>query len=335
MTDRTTTGHTSQGDGGPGRTSRRAVLGAAAAVPLAGAVAGCQMRAGVAGSNGDRSPFTGEQGRGGKVLAVKIDNIRSARPSVGLERADIVYAEQVEAGLSRLMAVFSSRFPRRVGPVRSARESDLELLRQFGRPILAYSGVQSKLQPALDAAPLTPLIPEKTKGVYERSAERSSPHNLFLKPDQALRAAPKAGDAADIGFRFGPAPSGGRAASHRSVRFPDARFDFDWSARSGRWLVSMDGSPAKSENGPRLGAATVVLQHVKIRSSSLRDVNDEVSPYSETVGSGRAVVLRDGKAYEGRWSRPSPADGTRFTGQDGRSLPFARGPVWVVLAPAE
>ena len=87
------------------------------------------------------SPFTGEPVRALKrVLAVKIDNIVTARPQTGLQSADIVYVEPVEGGLTRFMAVFSSRVPTTVGPVRSARESDLYLLPQFGRPAFAWSG---------------------------------------------------------------------------------------------------------------------------------------------------------------------------------------------------
>lgn len=314
------------------QTTRRTVL-LGAAVPLI-AVTGCQVRTGLAESATARSPFTGQDGKGGPVLAVKIDNIPSARPHTGLEQADIIYAEQVEAGLSRLMAVYSSQLPESVGPVRSARESDLELLRQFGKPALAYSGVQPKLQPALDKAPLTPLVPEHTKGVYERRSDRVSPHNLFLRPTSAVRAAPGTAAPADIGFRFGAAPAGGTPVRHRSVRFPDARFDFDWSPREKRWLVSMDGEPARSSEGNRLGPPTVVLQHVRVRDSSLHDVNGEVSPYTESVGAGTATVLRDGKAYTARWSRPSPATGTSFTTQKGERMTFAPGQVWVVLAPS-
>ncbi|MFB9839019.1 DUF3048 domain-containing protein, partial [Actinoallomurus acaciae] len=85
-------------------------------------------------------PFTGAPaGADGPVLAVKIDNTRSAKPQLGLRSADIVYVEQVEGGLSRIMAIFSSKLPSSVGPVRSARISDLHLLPQFGRPAFAYS----------------------------------------------------------------------------------------------------------------------------------------------------------------------------------------------------
>src|SRR5436309_2495511 len=81
------------------------------------------------------------------VPAVKIDNIAAARPPTGLTSADLVYVLPVEGGLSRIMAVVSSRVPAVIGPVRSAREDDLELLAQFGRPAFAYSGATPHLLP--------------------------------------------------------------------------------------------------------------------------------------------------------------------------------------------
>jgi hypothetical protein len=95
----------------------------------------------------------------------------------------------------------------------------------------------------------------------------------------------------------------------------------------------MDGAPARTTGAGPIGAATVVVQYVKIRDSEFGDRGGNVTPYTETVGSGRALVLRDGKEYEARWKRPSATGGTTFTDKDGKRLPFARGPVWIALAP--
>jgi Protein of unknown function (DUF3048) N-terminal domain/Protein of unknown function (DUF3048) C-terminal domain len=312
------------------------VLLAVVAGVVAAIVAGGNGGSGGPSYHGSRtsgtSPFTGEEGRRGPVLAVKIDNVAAARPHTGLGSADIVYAEQVEGGASRLMAVFSSHEPGIVGPVRSARESDVELLRQFDRPALAYSGAQHKLLPVLRAAPVENVTPGSAPGAFFRGGERPAPHNLYLRPGRALDAAPDAGAARDIGFRFGSAPSGGRAEDERSVRFPSARFTFTWSDARDRWLVSMDGSPARTTDGGRLGAATVVIQDVTVRPSRFHDRFGNVSPFTETVGSGSATVLRDGRAFAAHWSRPDATDGTAFTAPDGSRLRFAPGPVWVVLA---
>lgn len=276
------------------------------------------------------SPFTGVPGETGPVLGVKIDNAATARPPAGLDRADVVFVEQVEGGSSRLLAVFSQQLPDSVGPVRSARESDIELLAQFGRPALAYSGIRSALQDDLREAPIDRVPPSDAPSAYSRSDTRAAPHNLFLNPADALRAAPDAGEPRDIGFRFGPAPKGGEPRARETVRYPAASFAFDWSPQERRWLVSMDGSAARTDGGERLDAPTVVVQEVTVKSSRFRDVAGSPTPYIETVGEGEATVLRDGKAYTTEWKRPKADAGTAYTLPDGERMRFARGPVWVV-----
>lgn len=285
------------------------------------------------GRTPSRSPSESGRPNTGSVLAVKIDNVPAARPQTGLDSADVVYAEQVEGGLSRLMAVFASTLPKAVGPVRSARESDLELLRQFHEPTLAFSGAQRRLLPLIDDAPLNPEPPGKMSGAWYRGAGKAAPHNLYLHPQDLVGSAP--GEAAlTTGFRFGAAPAGGTPESSRTVRFPSARFTFTWSAERGRWLVAMDGTPTVTTDGASVAPATVVIQYVKVRESKYHDVLGNNSPYTESVGSGTAQVLRDGRAFDANWTRPEATDGTRFTTPDGTPMNFAQGQVWVVLAKA-
>lgn len=128
------------------------------------------------------SPFTGEPVRKlGPVLIVKIDNLAPARPQTGLTRADIVYVLPVEGGLSRLMAVFSAHFPPVIGPVRSSREDDIELLRQFGRPAFAYSGADPRLLPLVHRARIVDLY-DGLAGGYYRDPGRFAPDNLTPVP---------------------------------------------------------------------------------------------------------------------------------------------------------
>ncbi|AOT57596.1 MULTISPECIES: DUF3048 domain-containing protein [Streptomyces] len=277
------------------------------------------------------SPLTGLPGRTGPVLAVKIDNVRAARPHTGLGAADVVYVEQVEAGLTRFLAVYASQQPPRVGPVRSARESDVELLRQFGRPALAYSGVRSALKGFLQDAPLYAVPPERAPAAYVRDPGRPAPHNLYLSPERALAAAPDAQEVRDIGFRFGAAPSGGRPVSEHTVRYPAARYTFTWSASGEHWRVALDGTPARTTDAGPVTPSTVVVQYVTVRPSAYEDRGGSVTPYTETVGSGAALVLRDGRAYDARWSRPAADGGTSYTTPSGEPLAFAPGQVWVVL----
>ncbi|MEQ4204633.1 DUF3048 domain-containing protein [Actinopolymorpha sp. B9G3] len=278
------------------------------------------------------SPLTGLSGKWRRpVLAVKIDNVGQARPQTGLASADLIYVEQVEAGLARLMAVFSSRLPSTVGPVRSARESDLEVLRQFGQPAFAYSGANSRLLPVIARAPLHDVSPAHAGSPYFRGDSRPAPHNLYASPKGLLADAPKASTARDIGFRFGDAPEGGRKVSSETVRYPAFRVGFRWSASERRWLVSMDGDPVRMTGGAPPKPATVVVQNVARKPSKLGDKWGNITPNFASVGKGKALVLRDGRAYDARWSRPRATGGTTFTTPAGKPMTFAPGQVWVVF----
>ncbi|ANP56513.1 DUF3048 domain-containing protein [Streptomyces griseochromogenes] len=324
---------------GHGARTRRAVLTAAlvGATLTASLTAGCARQGPGDDSRAPRRPPAPTHGAPASAarspLAVKIDNVPAARPQTGVDAADIVYAEQVEGGLSRLMAVYATKLPKSVGPVRSARESDLELLRQFDKPVLAFSGAQHKLLPLIHRAPLRAKSPDDAAYAYYRGSGKAAPHNLYLHPARLLSGAP--GKATlTTGFRYGPAPSGGTPETSRTVRYPAARFTFTWSARHGHWLVAMDGKPAVTAGGARLAPATVVVQHVKIRSSGYHDMLGSHTPYTETVGSGKAEVLRGGRSFDATWSRPSATGGTTFKAAKGGRMNFAEGQVWVVFAAA-
>ena len=280
------------------------------------------------------SPFTGERIKYlRRELIFKIDNVPQARPPTGLGKADIVYLLPVEGGLSRIMAVFSSHVPPVVGPVRSSREEDIKLLRQFGRPAFAFSGAQPALLPVVEHARIADLYAGKVGGYY-RDYARVEPYNLYADTRTLLREAPHASLARDIGFRFGALPPGGRKMHVYRVGYQSAHFIFWWSPKQHRYLVSMDGTLARGANGRPLGGRTVVVQYAKVRTSVFRELGIR-PPYAETVGQGRAVVLRNGRAFGVHWSRPGKNGGTKFTLPDGHRMPFARGQVWVVygLAP--
>jgi hypothetical protein len=277
-------------------------------------------------------PFTGEPVKKlGRVLAVKIDNIVQARPQTGLQSADLMYVIPVEGGLTRFMAVFSSHVPPAVGPVRSARQSDLDILRQFGRPAFAWSGATPHLVPFIERAPLVDLYALLAGGYY-RVGFRVAPQNLYADPRTLLREAPHASKARDIGFRFGQLPADGRATRSVTVNYPAATITFRWSARSGRWLVWMDGAPGRAAEGGQLGGSTVIIQYTRIATSRFHEYGGR-PPYAISVGSGRAVILRNGRAFTVHWSRPNLNAGTTFTLPDGKRMQFAPGQVWVVYAP--
>lgn len=282
------------------------------------------------------SPLTGLPGPAGKILAAKIDNIAYARPQTGLAAADVVYAIEVEGGLSRFLAVYdSAHLPAgKIGPIRSARESDLPILEQYGKVDFAYSGALSVFLPVLASANIVNAGPDQDGAAFSRDNARSAPYNEYLNPAKVLADFPTTAAAKDIGFRFGAAPAGGIPTASITARMPSASFTFTWDASRGEYLIAMDGHAASTTDGGPLCAPTIVLQKVAETTSprGFHDVPDQLSPYAPTVGTGKAVVLRDGDSYTGTWSRPTDASPTSFT-FDGQPMTFHPGRVWIVLTP--
>ena len=269
--------------------------------------------------------------KGGPVLAVKIDNTTRSRPRIGLNKADVVYVEPVEGGLTRLLAVFTSSPPPEVGPVRSARESDVELVANYGPVAFAYSGASSYTLPVLARGKQVNLSFDASSGGYRRDRSRPAPYNVIGNTAALLARAKGSVPPRDPGFRYGVAAAGGTPATSVGARWSAARMSLAWNAQRRQYLVTTDGKPDIGSDKVQHGASTVVVQYVKTRMSKNRDVNGMATPVVQLTGSGKVTVLRDGRAWNGTWSRKTSTAPTSFTA-GGKPITFApKGPVWVLL----
>jgi hypothetical protein len=266
----------------------------------------------------------------GPVYAVKIDNTGKAHPQAGLSKADVVYVEQVEGGVTRLAAIFSSVYPKYVGPVRSGRITDIELLKQYGTVGLFYSGSQNKLADNLQRADLKLVSFDQDHTGYTRSGARPQPYDVIGTFAQLRKRAGKVDSPPEMGYTFGAAPAGGKPAKSFSVSYPSARVSGVWSAAKKRWLLSMDGSQDRAAEGGQLGPTTFIVQFATVKPSKYHDINGANTPQTVTVGKGRALIYRDGKVYEGTWSRPKAGAVTSYT-IAGQPASFAPGQLWVAL----
>lgn len=281
------------------------------------------------------NPFTGKPGGlENPVIVVKIDNVNPARPQWGLAEADIVFVEQVEAGLTRLAAVYASNLPEKVGPVRSARISDLEIMEQFGTPAFAYSGAQRRLLPEIAAANIVELAHGSSGGVYNREATKRAPHNLTINLKQAAASLVGVSTPKDIGIVFNEtAATGGTATSTFNAKWPASRVGAEWDAVNNGWVIALDSAPALDANtNAPIFANNVVIQYVNQGDSIYKDSGGNFTPLIETVGSGTAVVLRDGQRFEVNWSRPTATAGTSYS-LAGAPFAFAPGQTWVLYVP--
>ena len=280
--------------------------------------------------------LSGREGLDGQILAVKIDDTVAARPQIGLDTADIVYIEQVEGGLTRLAAIYSSQIPQLIGPVRSARITDIEVLAQYGTVVFAYSGAQSKFLPVIRAANLHDYGAQRqSPTIYTRDPLRSSPTNMVLRADllmEKVAADEKVvSHSAPNAWTFGEKPFSGSPISEVIVSWPAATYEFRWSVEENRWTIFNNGVPNLSAAGPPHSPTTIAIQKVKIVPSIYGDKFGGVTPHSLTIGSGTGHILRDGESFPATWSRPDAQSGTTWKALDGTPLNFARGQVWVAL----
>ena len=296
------------------------------------------------GSAGNQSQpevnlLTGLPGSNNRVLAVKIDDTRAAHPQVGVESADVIYIEQVEAGLTRLLALYSSNYPVKIGPIRSARISDIDILAEYGRVGFIFSGAQSKMYPVIDGANLANIGAQRNPpSVYFRDALRFAPTNMFVYPEKLLEVDPNAESIDRVrapGWNFGPNPGVGKAISRAEVSWPNAKYAVQWSTDEDRWLIEFNGEANLTPDGYQLGSPTFVIQLVPIVPSEFGDRFGGITPKSEVIGTGKAYLLRDGQVIEMQWSRTSTSVPTEWSLLDGTPAPFERGQIWIALTENE
>jgi hypothetical protein len=141
--------------------------------------------------------------------------------------------------------------------------------------------------------------------------------------------------AKSVGFVFGDLPEGGKAVQQVVMNWPAASYSADWSSEESRWHLSHNGKLNLADSGVVLGSTTLVIQMVKISPSEYGDKFGGVTPLTETVGTGKAYVLRDGEVFVTTWNRPFADSGTTFTLGDGPKMHFAPGQIWVALTDRE
>ena len=266
------------------------------------------------------------------LVALKVDGSPLARPYLrGLDRASVVYQELMEGGATRFLALLDGSDTGEVGPIRSVRENDIELLRPFGKVAVGFSGgnsgVKRTFAQAVRAGTVLDASYDASPGSYRLGEFRKDARNFFTTPATLAALRPASSKPRDVGFRFGPVAPGGTPTSSARARFSDISYvDLRFDPPSGRWSVAQEGSVLRG-----VAASNVVIQRVRVRASRYVDVNGMASPYSVTTGKGDVTVLRDGVRTTGTWQRGK--GGTRLLDAKGRDIPLKPGSTWVLLVP--
>ncbi len=281
---------------------------------------------------GPADPLTGGKLSTNPVIAVKIDNTYFAVPQFGVSDADIVFVEQVEGGLTRLIAIFHSTLPTEVGPVRSVRTTDAELLPVFGKPALVFSGGAAGPLANLAATSIVDTSPYGD--AYFRSDAASGTYNLHADLTKIRADVKGLLPAKNIGLHFAansPAALAGKRVTSLNVVMQAGETDFVYTG--GHYVRMRDGSPVSDYQGKIEAADNVLVQNIKDEPDGNFDSVGSPSYLSKTVGSGTVTLYRDGHAVTGTWQRTTPGSSFTYLDSAGKPLLFKPGKTWITLAP--
>ncbi len=279
------------------------------------------------------APLTGLPDPGGAALrrpalTVKIENTPEALPQWGVAQADVVYEEIVNGGITRLAAVFNSQAPGKVGPVRSVRPTDTQVVYPLGG-IFAFSGGAPYAIASIQTAPVK-LVDESSAGnAMFRDPNLYAPHNLFARAPQlfAFGGTPVPPPALFTYRSPGQSATGPKAA-RVVVPFPSIyAVTWTWDAATGSWDRTLFGKPDVTGTGQRESPKNVVVMEVNY----VNGVGTFTS-YADLQGSGPVTVFTDGHEERGTWSRgASKSDVIQYDGANGKPLALTPGQTWVEL----
>ena len=267
------------------------------------------------------------------ALAVKMPNNPQALPQTGLNEADIVFEEIINDGITRFAAVFHSQGSDPVGPIRSGRAQDVDILSNLNSPLFAWSGGNPGVTRVINNSTLTSLsyVGGYGNSYFRRDGRGGAPHNLFSSTDTLWDLTP---DEFAVPPQVFPYMLPGQVAQGDTASIIEIELDsilarWDYDAASGRYLRSEYGEPHMSELTGQVWADNVVVMLVEYRQSTI----DSKSPEAVTVGSGQVLIFTDGVVRTGVWQRSSNTDMWNLYTDETLSEPLglSDGRTWVEL----
>jgi hypothetical protein len=279
------------------------------------------------------APLTGLPDPGGAALTrpaltVKIENTPEALPQWGINQADDVYEEIVNGGITRLAAIFNSQAPAKIGPVRSVRPTDTQVVWPLGG-IFAYSGGAPYAVDSIETAPVK-LVDESSAGTAMfRDPDLEAPHNLFAIGSAlfAFKGTPTPPPAL-YSYRATGTKAVGAPVKSFIVPFPSIYpVTWTWDTATNSWDRTIFGKADVTGTGQRESPQNVIVMDINY----VNGIGTENS-YGDLQGSGTAMVFSGGREIVGTWSRgPSKADIIQFKTASGATIRLTPGQTWVEL----
>jgi hypothetical protein len=282
-------------------------------------------------------PVTDPEAAARPALVVKIDNNRLARPQNGLNEADIVFEEIVEVQ-TRFAIVLHSQGADPVGPIRSGRTQDIDLLGSFNAPLFAWSGGNRNVTRAIENSDLVSLSAQKNSvyqgGGFFRSSDRKGPHDLYAQSSMLWTLAPEGAGPPPPQFQYGDesaVAAQGEPASGATGDMDGLSIGWVLDEATGQYARSSAGEPhLDAISGGQVTTDNLIVMTVVYRPSPA----DRRSPEAQTIGSGEAMVFTGGRMVAGTWTRADRLSPIVLTDAEGAPILLTPGRTFVELARA-
>lgn len=264
------------------------------------------------------------------VLVAKMDNTASSQPQVGLSKADMVVEELVEGGLTRLAAFYYSDIPDNVGPIRSMRASDIDVVSPV-HATMVTSGAAGRTIALIKGAHI-PFYGEGSKGMY-RSTQRAAPYNLFVHLNEIAKVAKTKPSTPPDYLQWGSAKSLPKGIKVTSI---GARFSgghtTEWKFENGTYHNLNSNAPA----GDQFPATNVLVLRVREGNAGYLDPAGNPVPRTLLFGKGNALLFHDGRMIAANWRKAKvPTSKIELTTKKGQKLEVPPGHTWIELVPVD
>lgn len=270
------------------------------------------------------------------ALSIKIENSSAARPQENLDAADVVFEEYVEYGISRLIAVYHSDAPKSVGPVRSMRPMDKNIMGSMKGP-LVFSGAQGRFIDGTVKSGQKVITQDRGDSGFYRSSDKAAPHNLHGYPSEFFK---QAADMPQPPQQWGFVEDGGEptSATGDTISKIDilmsgrSKPSWKWDDGAKSWQRFEGGKAHVTTAGTQIGATNVVVLWVTVKSTSAKGGSSV--PETMVAGKeGKGYVVSGNTEIPVKWSKAGQFDPFVFTTEAGDPVELLPGKTWVELIP--
>jgi hypothetical protein len=270
------------------------------------------------------------------ALAIKVDNYPSARPQSGLDRADVVFEEPVEGGITRYVAIFQCQNADLVGPIRSARAVDAPILDQLSDPLFIHVGGIPPVLSLIKAANLADENLLARGPVVQNPPGRYAPYDTYVSTAAGWQLRPADTVPPSPIFTYSSkAPAGTPVTSLHIPFSPSSDVTWTWNANSGKWMLSYGDIPATVSDDGQIAVPNVVVQTVHVTYGPwVENAQGQLEVQCQLTGSGPLRVFRNGLELSGTWQRSSLDGPTHLVASNGSTIALQPGETWVELVPS-